>query len=131
MLCAFVDHVFRNIASHVTVAQKLWDMEFPQLNNSNPFRVVIDRNNFETVAPNYFDVIKTPMNLTYIKQKADKFEYVSLQDFFEDVQLMISNALTYNSDPKSPYRVAAKEMKREYVKLRKEIIEIIQRSKKS
>lgn len=106
-------------------------MEFKQLNNANPFRVVIDRDNFETVAPNYFDVIKTPMNLTYIKAKVDKYEYASLQDFFEDVQLMISNALAYNSDQRSPYRAAAKEMKREYVKLRKEIIEIIQRSKQT
>jgi hypothetical protein len=109
---------------------KLWSMEFPQLGGINPFRIVIDRDNCASVgAPDYFDIIRTPMNLTYIQHKVDKMEYDSLTAFFSDVDLMIANALLYNSDPTNPYHVAAQEMKKRYLKIVKKVLQTIQSKK--
>jgi hypothetical protein len=109
------------------VFKKLWDMEFANLGGTNPFRIVIDRDNCASIgAPDYFDVISIPMNLTYIQDKVNKMQYSTLQNFFGDVDLMISNALTYNSDPGNPYRVAAEEMKKRHMKIVKKVWQQLQ-----
>lgn len=114
------------------IFKKLWDMEFPLLGNINPFRIVIDRDNCASCgAPDYFDVIDTPMNLTYIQQKVETMEYVSLHAFFQDVELMISNALLYNADPSNPYRVAADEMKKRYCKIAKKVVQTLQKKQQT
>ncbi|GKY92590.1 hypothetical protein MPSEU_000229100 [Mayamaea pseudoterrestris] len=101
----------------------LWDTEFPQLGGINPFRIVIDRENCAAVgAPDYFSVITTPMNLTYIQQKVDNMEYDVLAEFFADIDLMIKNCLLYNSDPKNPYHQAALELKKKYMRLGKSLV---------
>mmetsp|Transcript_103433 Transcript_103433/g.299262 ORF Transcript_103433/g.299262 Transcript_103433/m.299262 type:complete len:346 (-) Transcript_103433:348-1385(-) len=104
------------------VFKKLWDMEFQNLGGTNPFRIVIDRDNCAAIgAPDYFDIITTPMNLTYIQNKVSKMQYSTLQSFFGDIDLMISNAIKYNSDPGNPYRVAAEEMKKRHDKIVKRV----------
>lgn len=109
------------------IFKKLWEMEFPHLGGINPFRIVIDRDNCASCgAPDYFDVIDKPMNLTYIQQKVDGMEYSSLQSFFQDIELMIANALLYNSDTNNPYRVAAGEMKKRYRKIAKKVVQAVQ-----
>jgi Bromodomain len=109
------------------IFKRLWDMEFPHLGGTNPFRIVIDRENCANCgAPDYFDVIETPMNLTYIQRKVDGMEYVSLQAFFQDIELMIANALLYNSDTTNPYRMAAEEMKKRYGKIAKKVVHTLQ-----
>jgi len=106
----------------------LWDLEFPYLGNTNPFRMVIDRDTCASVgAPDYFDVIDKPMNLTYIQRKVNAMEYESLSAFFQDVDLMIKNALTYNSDVSNPYRVAAEEMQKKYKRAAKKTVQTIQK----
>ena len=50
-------------------------------------------------------------------------EYETLQAFFADVDLTISNALLYNSDMGNPYRVAAEEMKKRYMKIAKKAVQ--------
>jgi hypothetical protein len=105
------------------IFQVLWDMEFDNLGGTNPFRIIIDRNTCAAMgAPDYFDVIKTPMNLTYIKDKVKDAQYETLHAFFADVELMLNNALLYNSDPNNNYHIAAKEMKRKYKKIAKKIV---------
>ena len=104
------------------VFNALWDMTFKILGDTNPFRTVIDRNNCAAIgAPDYFDIITTPMNLTYIKDKVHGMKYITLQSFFADIDLMIQNAITYNSDPGNPYRLAAEEMKKRYQKIVKKV----------
>jgi hypothetical protein len=103
------------------VFQGLWDMEF--MDNMNPFRMVIDKYNcVELNVPDYCDVVKTPMNLTYVREKVNKKEYITLQDFFGDIELLINNALLYNSDPHNSYHIAALKMKRKYIELRKQLM---------
>ncbi|KAA8530129.1 hypothetical protein F0562_004838 [Nyssa sinensis] len=46
--------------------------------------------------PDYFNVIKHPMDLGTIKRKIVSCEYSSLLDFLADVRLTFSNAMTYN-----------------------------------
>ena len=109
------------------VFRKLWEMDFVVLGGTNPFRIVIDRENCASIgAPDYFQIITTPMNLTYIKDKVYGFQYSTLQSFFADVDLMIQNAITYNSDQGNPYRIAAEEMKKRCTKIQKRVWQQIQ-----
>jgi Bromodomain len=112
------------------IFKKLWEMEFPSLGGTNPFRIVIDRDNCASLgAPNYFDIVKKPMNLTWIQQKVDRAEYTSLQSFFQDIELMITNAMLYNSDLSNPYRKAAEDMKKLYRKIAKKVVLTLQQNK--
>ncbi len=114
------------------VFRKLWDMEFPNLGGTNPFRIVIDRDNCASIgAPDYFDIITTPMNLTYIQSRVNKMQYTTLQAFFADVDLMVENAKKYNSDPGNPYRLAAEEMKKRHDKIVKRVWQQIQQRQQS
>jgi len=46
--------------------------------------------------PDYFDVIKEPMDLGTVSEKLSYGEYESIDDFVADVRLIWSNALLYN-----------------------------------
>jgi hypothetical protein len=99
------------------VFKMYWDMEFPNLDNTNPFRIVIDRKSAAYIAPDYFNVITTPMNLTYIKEKVGGRRYSTLTQFFGDIDLMIENALKYNAQDGNPYRTAAEDLKKKHSKI--------------
>mmetsp|Transcript_24511 Transcript_24511/g.51985 ORF Transcript_24511/g.51985 Transcript_24511/m.51985 type:complete len:486 (+) Transcript_24511:55-1512(+) len=102
----------------------LWEMEFAFLGNTNPFRTVIDKSNCAVMgAPDYCDVIEKPMNLTYIQTKVNDKSYESLQEFMEDVDLIVKNALKYNSHPSNPYHVAAKGFRKKFRKLAKPLVQ--------
>jgi Bromodomain len=108
----------------------LWDMEFPYLNGSNPFRIPIDRDNCASMgAADYFDVIDVPMNLTYIQHKVEGMEYKTLSAFFDDVELVIRNALLYNTNVDNPYRVAAEELQKKYKRVQKKVLMQLQQKK--
>lgn len=99
------------------VFKKYWDMEFPNLGGTNPFRIVIDRESAPHIAPDYFNVIVTPMNLTYIKDKVKGQKYSTLTQFFSDIDLMIDNALKYNIGDTNPYRIASEDLKKKHTKI--------------
>jgi hypothetical protein len=114
------------------VFKKFWDMEFVNLGSTNPFRIVIDRENCASIgAADYFDVITIPMNLKYIQDKVNKLQYTSFKEFFADVDLMISNAILYNSDPSNPYRIAAEEMKRRHQRIVKKVYQQIEQKRQA
>ena len=104
-----------------------WDMEFQLLQNTNPFRTVIDRQSAQYIAPGYFDVITTPMNLTWIKEKVQDRKYTTLTQFFGDIDLMIDNALKYNTQ--GPYRQASEELKKKHAKIVKSVWKQIKEKK--
>eukprot|EP00268_Persea_americana_P046001 TRINITY_DN471_c0_g1_i1.p1 TRINITY_DN471_c0_g1~~TRINITY_DN471_c0_g1_i1.p1 ORF type:complete len:1950 (+),score=513.47 TRINITY_DN471_c0_g1_i1:188-6037(+) len=52
-------------------------------------------------APDYLDIIKNPMDLSTIRDKAKKMEYKSREDFRHDVWQITYNAHTYN-DGRNP-----------------------------
>ncbi|EED95199.1 predicted protein [Thalassiosira pseudonana CCMP1335] len=106
------------------IFNSLWDMEFDNLGGVNPFRTVIDAKNCAQMgAPDYCDVIKRPMNLTYIQDKVNKKSYESLQEFFEDIDLIAKNAMQYNAHPENPYHVAAKLFRKQFKKLAKPLVQ--------
>jgi len=105
--------------------QALWDQDF--FDGTNPFRIVITKENCAFMgAQGYCDIVKTPMNLTYVRTKVTDCKYETLQDFFQDIELIISNALLYNSDPNNAYHKAANMMKKKYIKLRKYLLNQLQ-----
>lgn len=50
-------------------------------------------------APNYFDIIKNPMDLTTMTKKLKNLQYNNKDDFAADLELIWSNCLTYNTMP--------------------------------
>ncbi|OEL35923.1 Transcription factor GTE8 [Dichanthelium oligosanthes] len=46
--------------------------------------------------PDYFDIIKTPMDLGTVQKKLESGSYTSPSDFAADVRLTFNNAITYN-----------------------------------
>ncbi|CAN6225360.1 unnamed protein product [Urochloa humidicola] len=56
--------------------------------------------------PDYFDIIKHPMDFSTIRKKLDKGAYSNLEQFEDDVFLICSNAMCYNSPDTIYYRQA-------------------------
>jgi E1A/CREB-binding protein len=59
--------------------------------------------------PDYFDIIKNPMDLGTINKKLDKGEYSSIEAFDKDVRLTFDNAMLYN-EMNSPVHTMAKTL---------------------
>src|ERR1044072_6697205 len=46
--------------------------------------------------PDYFDIIKQPMDLGTVESKLDALQYTTVADFELDVRLIFSNCILYN-----------------------------------
>lgn len=51
--------------------------------------------------PDYFEIIKNPMDFQTIKDKLAGNKYLKLQEMVDDVELTFRNCLTYNGDGSS------------------------------
>ncbi|ORX57887.1 Bromodomain-domain-containing protein [Piromyces finnis] len=60
--------------------------------------------------PDYFNVIKTPMDFSTILKKLKKGEYPTMNEFVDDVDLVFKNCMTYNP-PNNPVHKMGQEMK--------------------
>lgn len=65
----------------------------------------------EEIAPNYFDVVDVPMDLSKMRERLASRTYRSMSDFREDFAQMCLNAITYNSYGTLPYRTAVRFFK--------------------
>ncbi len=63
--------------------------------------------------PDYFDVIKKPMDLGTIQKKLEKGEYHAIKEFQAHVNLSFDNAMTYNEQGSVVYDMA-KELKTKF-----------------
>ena len=81
---------------------KMWAQE-PE---ANPFRVPVDPTALGI--PDYFDIIKKPMDMSQIKKKLDIGGYTDPWQFVGDVYLMFENAWTYNRKTSRVYRYCTK-----------------------
>eukprot|EP00980_Cylindrotheca_fusiformis_P006205 scaffold1327_cov124-Cylindrotheca_fusiformis.AAC.9 len=63
--------------------------------------------------PDYFEVIKKPMDLGTIRKKLENNCYHSLEDFEQNVHLTFDNAMMYNPEGSVVYNMA-KEMKEKF-----------------
>ncbi|GAN05795.1 SAGA transcriptional complex subunit [Mucor ambiguus] len=68
-------------------------------------------------APDYFDVIKKPMDLGTVTKKMKNLNYRSKKEFADDLYLIYDNCLAYNTNPASEYRKHAIAMRRKTERL--------------
>jgi transcriptional activator SPT7 len=62
--------------------------------------------------PDYYNVIKQPMDLGTLMKNLKNLQYKSKKEFQDDVFLIWQNCLTYNADPNHPLRKHAYAMRR-------------------
>ncbi|GMF36678.1 unnamed protein product [Phytophthora fragariaefolia] len=101
-----------NFCGHITVAelksrlmpllQKLMDSEYGWTFN-NPVDPV------QWNIPDYFDIIKCPMDLGTIKKRLEAEHYNSVEAFAGDVRLVFENCIAYNSST-NKFNIAAKQL---------------------
>ncbi|KAF2166132.1 hypothetical protein M409DRAFT_66659 [Zasmidium cellare ATCC 36951] len=80
-------------------------------------------------APDYFQIIKTPMDIGTMIKKLKQFNYKSKKDFVDDLNLIWANCLKYNQDPAHPLRKKALYMRKETDKLTPLIPDIVVRDR--
>jgi transcriptional activator SPT7 len=68
-------------------------------------------------APDYFNVIKHPMDIGTMLKKLKQLGYKSKKEFVDDLNLIWANCLKYNQDPQHPLRKKALYMRKETDKL--------------
>ena len=66
--------------------------------------------------PDYFDIIKKPMDFGTIKKKLNNNSYTNFSEFCSDINLTFSNCFTYNGE-RSPIGGMCNQVKNEYNKL--------------
>ena len=71
-----------------------------------PFRIPVDP--IALGIPDYFDIIKNPMDMSAIKTKLDNGDYKDPWQFVDDVWLMFENAWTYNRKTSKVYKYCNK-----------------------
>lgn len=75
-------------------------------------------------APNYLKVIKFPMDFSTVRSKLQTDQYPTIHEFKNDVQLIFTNATTYNGKS-SPVGIIAIELSQQFKELSKNITDSI------
>lgn len=73
---------------------------------SLPFRQPVDPQSLGI--PEYFEIVKRPMDLSTIKRKLDTGQYSDPWEYVDDVWLMFDNAWLYNRKSSRVYRYCTK-----------------------
>ncbi|KAF2433830.1 hypothetical protein EJ08DRAFT_583263 [Tothia fuscella] len=76
--------------------------------NSLPFLNKVSKRE----APDYYNFIKNPMDIGSMMKKLKGFQYKSKKDFVDDLHLIWTNCLKYNTDPQHPLRKKALVMQK-------------------
>ncbi|ORY98465.1 hypothetical protein BCR43DRAFT_512654 [Syncephalastrum racemosum] len=81
-------------------------------------------------APDYFEVIKRPMDLGTVTKKMKALQYRSKKEFASDLYLIYDNCLLYNTNPQaSEYRKHAYAMRRKTDRLLSRVPDIVIKDK--
>ncbi|PGH19342.1 hypothetical protein AJ80_03982 [Polytolypa hystricis UAMH7299] len=81
--------------------------------HSSPFLTRVNKRE----APDYYNIIKRPMDLGTMTKKLKAVQYKSKQEFVEDLNLIWSNCLKYNANPEHFLRRHAQFLRKETEKL--------------
>lgn len=92
------------------ILTELWAQD-----ESYPFARPVDKRQ----SPDYYRVIKNPIDLSVIKEKLHSLQYTSAVDFVKDFRLMITNCRTYNQ-PNTYVYTAGEELENIFNRLLKE-----------
>mmetsp|Transcript_10188 Transcript_10188/g.33388 ORF Transcript_10188/g.33388 Transcript_10188/m.33388 type:complete len:1160 (-) Transcript_10188:777-4256(-) len=74
--------------------------------------------------PDYFDIVKSPMDLGTIKKRLENSNYKAMSEFLADMRLTFGNAIAYNGDGSDVCRVA-KDMRATFERLYQSMISSI------
>lgn len=88
-------------------------MELKAGEHANPFLQRVNKRE----APDYYNVIKQPMDIGTMMKKLKQLAYKSKKEFVDDLMLIWANCLKYNSASDHPLRKKALYMKKETEKL--------------
>jgi len=88
-------------------------MELKACEHAHPFLQRVNKRE----APDYYNIIKQPMDIGTMMKKLKQLVYKSKKDFVDDLMLIWANCLKYNSDPAHPLRKKALYMRKETEKL--------------
>jgi len=88
-------------------------MELKAGEHAHPFLQRVNKRE----APDYYNVIKQPMDIGTMMKKLKQLQYKSKKEFVDDLMLIWSNCLKYNADPGHFLRKKALHMKKETEKL--------------
>jgi transcriptional activator SPT7 len=100
-------------------------MELKACEHAHPFLQRVNKRE----APDYYTVIKQPMDIGTMMKKLKQFQYKSKKEFVDDLMLIWSNCLKYNADPAHYLRKKALYMKKETEKLVPLIPDIVVRDR--
>lgn len=89
--------------------KRLWQQE-PE---AAPFRQPVDPQ--QLGIPDYFDIVKRPMDLSTIQEKLTNGEYSDPWQYVDDVWLMFDNAWLYNRKTSRVYRYCTKVRSKFYL----------------
>ncbi|RHZ49984.1 hypothetical protein Glove_508g43 [Diversispora epigaea] len=78
-----IRNIMANITSELKKNPKSW-----------PFRVAVSRDE----VPDYYNVIKNPMDLSSIESKVEDNCYKSIDDYISDIKTIFNNCRLYNAD---------------------------------
>ena len=76
-------------------AEKVLSEVKAQTTHSQPFLQRVNKRD----APDYYQIIKHPMDLSQMTKKLKQLSYKSKQEFVDDLSLIWSNCLKYNAEP--------------------------------
>ena len=88
-------------------------MELKAGEHAHPFLQRVNKRE----APDYYSVIKHPMDIGTMMKKLKGIQYKSKKEFVDDLMLIWSNCLKYNADPAHFLRKKALYMRKETEKL--------------
>lgn len=88
-------------------------MELKAGEHAHPFLQRVNKRE----APDYYHIIKQPMDIGTMMKKLKQLQYKSKKEFVDDLMLIWSNCLKYNADPSHFLRKKALHMKKETEKL--------------
>ncbi|PLW23785.1 hypothetical protein PCASD_08751 [Puccinia coronata f. sp. avenae] len=102
MICKREKIKIRHAEIQKEVIEKTLFPAYPRMTLALTSLIEIDKQKYflhpvsATEVPDYYDVIKHPMNWSTIQRKLDRFEYFRLSEFISDIHLTLTNARIYN-----------------------------------